>query len=95
MSAPRKAVFAATQSHARRVAAAFGFSPEEWSSYGFAAALAGRQFDRIVVMMPLNPTGRDLTYIHESVKTRLAPNGAYDVIAPQISSTPITPQRED
>jgi hypothetical protein len=94
MSAPRKAVFAATQSHARRVAAAFGLSPEEWSSFGFAAALTGRRFDRMVFVLPVNPTGRDLTAIM-NLKTLLDEKGVHDVISPQLSSTPITPQRED
>lgn len=94
MSAPRKAVFAATQHAARLAAKAFGLSPEEWSSFGLHAAVAGRQFDRIVVLAPVNPSYSDMRRIAD-LQTRLAPEGEISVLTAVIASTVFTPQRED
>jgi hypothetical protein len=93
MSAPSKAVFAATQHDARKVAAAFGFSADEWSSFGIHAALTGRRFERIVVVSPVNPTYRDMQKIAE-LHTLVLPEGKISVLTPTIASTVFTPQRE-
>ncbi|TXM68175.1 hypothetical protein [Methylobacterium sp. WL120] len=85
MSAPRKACFAPDQSQARALLKAFDLSPNDWSSFGFGAALAGRQFDRIVVHMPAEPSARDFEMI-ANLNTRLAKDGSFSIVSPARSN---------
>ncbi|WP_298962266.1 hypothetical protein [uncultured Methylobacterium sp.] len=79
MSAPRKAVFAQTQSEARRILRAFALPSEEWFAYGFDNALAGRQFDHVVIKMPCAITPGLFDKLGR-IRTRLSPDAREDII---------------
>lgn len=82
MSAPRKAVFAQSQSQARAYARAFELGPEEWSSFGLGAALPKeRQFDTIVVVLPANVNSHDFALVHR-LHRNLAEGAAISLLSP-------------
>lgn len=86
MSLARNGIFAPNQLQAREMLKAFGLDEREWAAFSFHTALAGRQFDRIVVRFPVNPGAHDFDKIAH-LTTRLAPEGKLTTIGPVLSQS--------
>lgn len=95
MSAPRKAVFAQSQTQARAYARSFELSPEDWSSFGLGAAIPStREFDRVVVILPANVNAADFALVHR-ISRHLAENAAIHLLSPHDGPTRLPPETTD